>query len=177
MQKGIPNHWLYAIKTTNTPWADSSFDTVSTIGEIRGVEICRAMGFAIRPSALRYFIGDRITFTFTFSNVGNRTFYLPRKPSVQVIWRHPDGSAGGVPVHVPPVHHFEYHDLVALQAGEQLLQEVYVVTASCITEGVTEFSAVARIPLNTNPAIRNVWQGVACSNTYGLVITDRDTRE
>ena len=115
--------------------------------------------------------GDPIRFAVEIENVSGEELLIPRRPHILFAWTYANGVRDNFISEVPSEWFYAAGDVVALEPGARLRLTVPVKTYYFDRLGITEFLAIVKSPRNTNPELKQVWQGYATSNRYGIRVT------
>lgn len=119
-------------------------------------------------------LGEPLNLRVTLRNEGSEPVWLPTNPHVFMVWVYPNGRNDNMVLDPPHRHHFTQHSAVLLEPGEEVSEEICVDTYYFPRVGITEFQAVLRVAGSTNPDLKPFWVGRAVSNSFGVLMVDKD---
>ena len=143
----------------------------NAVGYVNGSVTEKGLQVTIRPARDQVAVGDVINFDVIYENVGDKPFMFPKNPNLLFTWTYSNGRRDNYLGEDASPKHYDATELVSLKPGTCMTSEFPVKTYYFKTQGVTEFRAILRCPLCTNPELSSVWHGRAVSNTYGVMLT------
>ncbi|MCX7819061.1 MAG: hypothetical protein N2652_07645 [Kiritimatiellae bacterium] len=151
--------------TTTVPGGPSA-----PVGRLEETVTNPPLAVALSSKQVRVRRGEPIPFEVVIQNVSPQTIWLPKEPTVVLVWTYPTGQRDNTMTPMVSQVSLGREALLELPPGETVARQVIVSSRYFPRLGVTKFQAIVQVPSNTVAIALPT--GRYNSNRFGVFVTE-----